>query len=127
MKPLLPIVLALITLSCNSQKRIEKTGIKSIDFGYGGGVTGAIHQYNLHPNGDLELGDSAINSIKNKQTYELFRQAGRLMDYRFNQPGNMYSFIRINSETSNYISWSRGDSQIDQSVIDLFNKLNTLK
>jgi hypothetical protein len=107
-----------------TSKDISKTEIQEIQFGNGGGFTGEIITYTLNGNGLLNKADSEIKKLKNKKTFEYFKEAQNLKDYKFNEPENVYSFLEIKTKNkTNRIVWYLGSNNIDNKVIELYNNL----
>lgn len=120
----LTIILLLLFNSCITSKDISKTEIQEIQFGNGGGFTGELITYTLNRNGLLDKADSEIKKLKNKKTFEYFKVAQKLKDYKFNEPENMYSFLEIKTKNkTNRIVWHLGSNNIDHKVIELYNNL----
>lgn len=132
--PLLGILglLALLTLNaCSCQRPITQTGIQSISFGSGGGFTGAVVSYSLSGDGQLSKTESGnttpIKTIDAKRVSALFEKAADLKGYTFNEPDNIYSFVRIGMEgQEQLISWSPSTNTIDPRVTDLYGQLTAL-
>ena len=76
--------------TCSSEK-----DIKEIKFGEGGGFTGAVTGYTLHPNGGVFSGDEKIRKIGKEEMKGIQEKLKKLpvSSFRFNHPGNMYYFI----------------------------------
>lgn len=107
-----------------TSKIAVKTGVEEISFGSGGGFTGAIKTYKLTADCKLYEGKAELKKIKAKKTLELFNQAAELKDIKFNEPGNIYSFIEIKTkENTNKIVWGFGSKQVDARAIELYRKL----
>lgn len=121
------VFILLIASSCISGKGVTHTGIEEISFGGGGGFTGEIKKYTLTHNGDLINNGENIKNISSRHTLELFTQAVELIDYSYNEPGNMYSFIQIktNSKT-NRIVWKFQAADLDQKVLSLYDSLMSI-
>ena len=120
----LTIILLLLFNSCMTSKDISKTEIQEIQFGNGGGFTGEVITYTLNGNGLLNKADSEIKILKNKKTFEYFKEAQNLKDYKFNEPENVYSFLEIKTKNkTNRIIWHIGSKNIDNKVIELYNNL----
>jgi len=104
------IILSLITLmfaSCGSNMAIY--------FGSGGGFTGAVQEYVIESDGTLSQCKANCTeklSLKQLKRSELKELHPRVKQYQlteldYNQPYNMYKFLRITSEDGeNSITWS---------------------
>ena len=86
-----------------------------INFGNGGGFSGMVTEYVLLDNGQLlkklTQADSfeIVTTIEKNQTTQLFENYKFLNigNLQYNQPGNMYRFIRFNhQDTEHQIMWS---------------------
>jgi hypothetical protein len=100
--------------SCRTTYTTDNFPERKMYFGSGGGFAGMVTEYLLLENGQLYKHPSAdvyeemdrVKKKKAEQLYVLYEEAG-FTDLRFNQPGNIYYFIRmVDGETENYISWS---------------------
>jgi hypothetical protein len=101
-----------------------KTGIEEIQFGNGGGFTGAVKTHKLTADFKLYEKEKELKKISKKKTLEIFNQAKDLKDFSFNEPENMYSFIEIKTkEKTNRIIWANGSTKVDKKIIELYNNL----
>ena len=85
-----------------------------INFGNGGGFSGMVNEYVLLDNGQLLKKLTQVDSfelvttIEKNQTTQLFENYKFLNigNLQYNQPGNMYRFIRFNHQgTEHQIIW----------------------
>lgn len=87
---------------------------KQLFFGSGGGFTGMVNEYLMLENGQMFKVPSPgiyedMDKVKRKKAEAIYQDYKTLgfEDLIFNQPGNVYYFIRmVDGETENYISWS---------------------
>lgn len=120
-----------LTCACGASSPTAQTGIKSIDFGSGGGFTGAVSVYRLNESGQLmkmENGDSVpIKSVDKKQLNEILSKAATFKAYSYQVPDNVYHYLKIkSSDGENYIVWAFGSDKIDAGVVALHKELMTL-
>jgi hypothetical protein len=120
-----------ILISCSSSNKLSKIEIEKITFGYGGGFTGAITSYSLAANGDLRKlewqTDTLIKKIDPAVMQQLFEKSKPLISYQFNEPGNMYSFMEIETKKGNQkIMWSLNSHRVDERVTQLYKELIAL-
>lgn len=131
MARILPLLALLFLNACSCQRAITRTGVDSIKYGTGGGLTGAVVSYSLTSDGRLskiENNDTVlVGTIAAKEVKALFLQARGLKDYTFNEPDNVYSFVEIRMQgQSRYISWGIGSNKIDSRVVELHGQLMAL-
>lgn len=124
----LPLITLLLFNACSYQRTIKQTGVQSITYGSGGGFAGTVVSYSLFADGQLSKTEnsnpSQIKVIEAHRVKALFEEAGRLKDYTFNEPENIYSFITIKTDTqSRYISWGASSDKIDSHVTELYRQL----
>lgn len=107
---------------------------KQLYFGNGGGFAGLVTEYLLLENGQLfkvnAPGDlTEMNKVKKKTAagiYQNYTEAG-FDDLLFNQPGNIYYFIRmVNGENENYCSWSDQRPLPEEKMMDFYKNLTAL-
>lgn len=104
-----------------------------ISFGSGGGFTGKYIVYKLNSNGDLnKTSENEILFIKKVEPSKIKLildeiKKENLLDYKFNVPGNLNKFIeiKVGKETTK-ILWSNSTKIPKESVISIFDKLNSL-
>lgn len=121
------IAVVFILCSCASGKVISPNNIEEITFGSGGGFTGQIRIYTLTSEGELFENDESIKNISSRHKRELFTKATELVDYSYNEPGNIYSFVQIKSNNkTNRIVWKYQAADLDQKVLSLYNSLMSI-
>jgi hypothetical protein len=127
------IILTLLLNSCMTGKQITNTGVKQIHFGSGGGFTGIENIYVLDKDGSIKDKDqNVVNELRMKEVLSIFENAKKLADSKLNQPGNMYSFITIISESdTNRLVWGQETSKVSPNILtlheNLMNKIKTNK
>lgn len=122
------VLIFIILSSCATGKIAIKTGIEEIRFGSGGGFTGEVKTYVLTSNNTLLEMEKELKKVDLKKTMELFKEAKGFINYTFNEPENIYSFIEIKTkEKTNIIVWSFGSLKVDKRITELHKKLMILK
>jgi hypothetical protein len=104
---------------------------KQLYFGSGGGFTGLVNEYLLLENGQMFKVPSPgiyedMDKVKRKKAEAIYQDYKALgfEDLIFNQPGNMYYFIRmVDGETENYISWSDQRPLPEVKMMELYDSL----
>lgn len=124
-------LLAVIFLfSCHSPKQAisSDSPVTEIIFGNGGGYTGQVKTYRLHPDGTLFLTSEQTRQIDSQQTSALFLEAEKYLDYQHEKPGNLYRFIELHTnDKKNRIVWtSPTDDTLKKEILDFYNQLNNL-
>ncbi len=132
----IPIVLLFICgllASCAAGKDSKPgTSFTQLHFGNGGGFTGAVNRYVLHPDGRLMkaagLSDEfkELARVNTKQTDKLFQEARQLgLDtIQFNHPGNLYYFIEVQkAQSTPRITWGSADHAVPTQVQEFYNRL----
>jgi hypothetical protein len=126
MKVLL-ILVSLILTGCGAGKQVQQSEIQEIQFGRGGGVTGAVKAYTLTADSRLLEKGKELRRIRTIRTLELFKRAGELKDYLLAKPGNLYSFITIKSnKKENRIVWAAESTEVDQAIVQFHKELMAL-
>ena len=124
MKKCCLIYVTLVFLACSTCKVVKQSSIQEIQFGFGGGFTGAISTYTLHKNGTLSAKDMKDIKLSCDSLSAIFEMAEQLPKQNFIRPDNTYSFVRILYQNDTYYyAWSWGDLP-NQKVIKLYLKLN---
>lgn len=126
-----PILVLLLCCACGASSPAVQTGIMSIDFGSGGGFTGAVMVYRLNESGQLmkmENGDLVpIKNVDKRQLNEILSKAAAFKAYSYQVPDNIYYYLKIkSSDGENYIVWAFGSDKIDAGVVALHTELMTL-
>jgi hypothetical protein len=104
---------------------------KQLYFGSGGGFSGLVNEYLLLENGQMFKVPSPGNyedmdKVKRKKAEAIYEQYATLgfNDLIFNQPGNVYYFIRmVDGELENYISWSDQRSLPEVKMMEFYASL----
>ncbi|MFN8416028.1 MAG: hypothetical protein U0U66_06825 [Cytophagaceae bacterium] len=125
----------IITLGCQSPyKTTLNPELNRIYFGNGGGFSGKVNQWVLSANGRLyqivdinKEKDSLIliKKISKKITNQLFEEYSGIEENSkpFQDPNNMYSFIRFENSSKNIIyTWNESTNDIIP-LKSLYNKL----
>ncbi|MCB0654020.1 MAG: hypothetical protein KDC85_22265 [Saprospiraceae bacterium] len=117
--------------SCRTTYTTESFPEKQLFFGSGGGFTGMVTEYLLLDNGQLYKHPAPevyeeLDRIKKKKAESLYAQYDSLGldNLMFNQPGNIYYFIRmVNGENENYLSWSDERPLPEVEMMDFYKSL----
>ena len=124
MKKLLILPLLLTLCACSTCKVAKQSPINEIQFGNGGGFTGAVTTYTLKNDGTLWKQDDKIKKIPCDSISSIYELAEQLPKENFVHPSNTYSFVRIiSSGNTHYYAWSFGNMP-DKKVTELYQKLN---
>ena len=142
MKFSIPVFFCLYVLSFTAIGQttiIKNTILKDyIEFGQGGGFSGAAKSYILTKDGNLYstqnsfIENSAVDfikKVKKARTRAIFKfvDNNNINQIHYNEPENMYSFIYICiNHKKHSIIWSNTSSTPPQSVTELSKKLNNL-
>lgn len=119
---------------------IRKDSIKTnyIEFGSGGGFSGASKNYILTQSGELYkikniLADgntlTYLKKIKNRTLRKIFRYVEKegIDGLTYNEPGNIYHYITISLNTKkNHLVWSDHNAATPEKIRILSIKLNNL-
>jgi len=125
MKQFSIILFAILFVSCTTCKVAKTSPIREIQFGSGGGFTGARTTYSLKADGSLWKGNEKIKTLSCDSLTSIFELAETLPKENFVHPNNTYSFVRIiRSGTTYYYTWSWGNSTPSKPVSDIYFKLN---
>ncbi|HHJ50381.1 MAG TPA: hypothetical protein ENJ88_05675 [Phaeodactylibacter sp.] len=111
----------------------ENMPLKRLEFGQGGGVTGAVKEYTLLPNGQVFVKNTLDNyylELKRVKPRE-FKSAWHKLDslrflkYDFYHPGNVYAFLRLSDEeVEQEIAWDPyGYWQPEEGFLKVYNQL----
>lgn len=123
MKNILFLILILFA-SCSSCKVAKQSPIREIQFGSGGGFTGAVTTYSLKADGSLWKQDKILKKLPCDSLSVIYDIVEQLPHEDYIYPGNTYLFIRIVShDTSYYYTWTC-ENIPDGKIVDLYNKLN---
>ena len=125
MKKIAIILFAILLVSCSAYKVARTSAIQEIQFGNGGGVTGAVTTYSLKADGSLWKGDDKLKTVSCDTLSSIIKLAETLPKENFVHPNNVYTFVRIiKSGSTYYYAWSLGNSVPDKPVTELYIKLN---
>lgn len=120
-----------LIMGCCVKPPAASQGIERIEFGSAGGFTGAKTTYALEAGGQVLKSNKDVfvelKTLNKAKVKSILRNASDLQTYQYNAPGNIYSFIRIktsSSETS--MVWVFGDEQVDKRVVALYSELMEL-
>ena len=105
----------ILLFSCNKKLAADKMPTTRLEFGHGGGFTGAVTTYFLLENGKIyeETADKTaytrINSIGKDEAKALFADCEKLNTLRTDAPGNLYYFVTIKKGEAIPKRWIFGD------------------
>lgn len=132
MKRLLSIVLLFSIIACSSQKEVYVDNPQILSFGSMGGFTNQNTIFKLKSDGELwkyisfDQDSILVAQLKKSQTRKLFEEAYKigLDTLDLNSPGNMSSFIQIESKTmENKVVWPKDNEQMQTEITDLYSTL----
>ena len=109
------VLLIFLLFSCNKKLAADKMPTTRIEFGHGGGFTGAVTTYFLLDNGRIYEDTTnnkaylRINSIGKDEAAMLFAECDKLSTLRTDAPGNMYYFVTIKKGEQLPKRWIFGD------------------
>ena len=126
-----------LIVSCKSNKDVvmEKSEMKSISFGSGGGFAGAFTQYKLYESGLIEKQESAkapfltVNTVEKDVCEQLFNSVKSLdlITKKINDPGNMYYFLKVHDGQSMVdFQWGGVNEKVDPVIKNYYNLLTSL-
>jgi hypothetical protein len=93
----------------------EKMPMTRLEFGHGGGFTGAVTTFILLENGRIyeALHDNkaykSLRRINKDETTQLFSDCEKLMTLKTDSPGNLYYFVTMRKDSVNSKRWIYGD------------------
>lgn len=94
-----------VLFSCSTSKYVKSTNISRIEFGYGGGVTGAITNFVISQDGKLYKDGALIKKLSKQELYSVFEVSSKI-EGQHNRPGNTFTYIRIvKSNEKIYYCW----------------------
>jgi hypothetical protein len=103
-------------ISCSKKTMaIEKLPTTRIEFGHGGGFTGAVTTYVLLDNGRIyealpdEKNYKRIYNISKDETTTLYEECEKLKTLKTDSPGNMYYFVTMKKGEEIPRRWIFGD------------------
>lgn len=83
-----------VLFSCSTSKYVKSTNISRIEFGYGGGVTGAITKFVISKDGKLYKDGALVKNLSKQELYSVFNASSKIEGHH-NHPGNTFNYIRI--------------------------------
>ena len=104
--------------SCNKKMTAEKMPANRIEFGHGGGFTGAVTTYVLLNNGRIyqELMEqnqyNKLRRITKDEAADLYAECEKLRTLKTDSPGNMYYFVTMKDSTQIPRRWIFGDPSV---------------
>jgi len=118
-------ILAFLSISCITDKKITKTGIEEIQFGTGGGITGIETIFTLDQNGDVkDKNDSVLHQMSSKDVLTAFEKANQYKRTEYKDPQNLYSFVTIVSKSdTNRIVWGIETTSVPPDLLALHENL----
>lgn len=125
---------SIILAGCSTQEKLAQYEGNEIVFGNGGGFTGQEISYKITPDGKIEMTDKLKNEtteLKNLsagKTLKVFEQITELnlAGLDFNNPGNMYYFIKESYKTGKEeVVWGDGEKNPPQAVLDYYQLLTS--
>ncbi|SFX75366.1 hypothetical protein [Cytophaga hutchinsonii] len=130
------ILLLSITVKGYSQSIAADTTNKNyIEFGNGGGFTGAVKSHILTQEGNLfqlenQSGATFVKKIKHCKVKHIYRYVikNNMAACVYNEPGNTYAFITIQlNKQTNKIIWNNSNILTPPTITKLYNKLIKLR
>lgn len=111
----------------------DKLPLKRLEFGQGGGVSGAVKEYTVLPNGQVFVHNSLDNYYLELERIKprTFKRAWHTLDslrvlkYDFYFPGNVYAFLRLSDEEVEHeITWDPyGYRQPEKGFLQVYEQL----
>lgn len=118
--------------SCGPQGILYEYRDTEIVFGSGGGFTGQETEYHLDTRGNLFMIESLTGTKTNlgkvkkadlKKIYKTLAEIN-LAEADYNQPGNMYYFIReINKGSTHQVIWGSNDQEVPDGIQEFYDLL----
>jgi hypothetical protein len=105
-------------ISCSKKMAAEKMPANRIEFGHGGGFTGAVTTYVLLNNGRIyqELMErneyTKLRRISKDEATTLYEECEKLRTLKTDSPGNMYYFVTIKDSVQIPRRWIFGDPSV---------------
>jgi len=123
MRQLLFSLFTIMLCACSTCTVAKRFSIQEIQFGNGGGFTGAVETYTLRKDGRIITQNKKDIKLSCDSLRAIFELAEQLPKENFVHPENIYSFIRVSTKNETYYyAWSWGDLP-DKKVIELYLKL----
>jgi hypothetical protein len=104
-----------LLFSCNKKLAADKMPTTRLEFGHGGGFTGAVTTYYLLDNGRIyeDMTDKTaykrVNSVGKDEAASLFSDCQKLATLKTDAPGNMYYFVTMKNGDAIPKRWIFGD------------------
>jgi hypothetical protein len=107
-----------LLISCNKKMAIDKMPTTRLEFGHGGGFTGAVTTYILLDNGHI-YSDTLTNKaytrlrkIGKDEATTLYADCEKLKTLKTDAPGNMYYFVTMKKGDEIPRRWIFGDPSV---------------
>ena len=116
--PFASMLLIFLLFSCNKKMAAEKMPTTRMEFGHGGGFTGAVTTYVLLDNGRIyealsdEKNYKRLRKIPKDETATLYAECEKLQTLKTDSPGNMYYFVTMKKGEEIPRRWIFGDPAI---------------
>jgi hypothetical protein len=107
--------LVFLTFGCNKKMTEDKMPKTRLEFGHGGGFTGAVTTYILLENGRMYEGFQEkkdykrLHTIPKDETKLLYEACEKLFTLKTDAPGNMYYFVTMKKGDEAPRRWIFGD------------------
>lgn len=108
-------LLSVLLFSCNKKLAVDKMPTTRLEFGNGGGFTGAVTTYYLLENGRIyeEMPDKTaykrICAVGKDEADSLFSDCEKLTTLKTDAPGNLYYFVTMKKGETTPRRWIFGD------------------
>lgn len=134
---MLAIGLFTLLFSCKSNQALvqDKTQMRSIEFGNGGGFAGSLTKYKLYESGLIEIQDKingsfrSYNNIEEKVCQQIFNsiESLNLESKGIDDPGNLYYFLNVkDGENSMKFNWGGVNQKADPALKQYYKLLTSL-
>lgn len=126
-----PLIVALIRRKRRSKYNSTTLPKRCLQFGDGGGVTGAVVTYTLQPNGRIYKNNSLtektewLKSVKRQEAklcFEAWKNL-KISEISVQAPGNRYYFL---GDGKHKIVWGSPQVAVPVEITDLYNMLQKL-
>jgi hypothetical protein len=113
-----PFLLIFLLFSCNKKMAADKMPTTRLEFGHGGGFTGAVTTYVLLDNGRIyqDMPDkkqyNRLRRIAKDEATLLYEECEKLNTLKTDSPGNMYFFVTMKKGEETSRRWIFGDPAI---------------
>jgi hypothetical protein len=107
-----------LLISCNKKMAIDKMPTTRIEFGHGGGFTGAVTTFILLDNGHIyadTLNNKAytrLRKVGKEEATTLYSDCEKLKTLKTDAPGNMYYFVTMKKGDEIPRRWIFGDPSV---------------